>query len=131
MPFLNRDSILNADDIPQELVNVPEWGGDVYVRGLTARDLDKYQMSMLQQRGKSQVANLDNIRAKLVVRTAFDENGARIFTDDDAPALSAKSGAAVGRLFEVAQRLSGLGKDDIADMTKELEENPLGGSPSD
>jgi len=131
MPFLNRDSILNADDIPQELVNVPEWGGDVYVRGLTARELDKYQMSMLQQRGKSQVANLDNIRAKLVVRTTFDETGARIFTDDDAAALSAKSGAAVGRLFDVAQRLSGLGKDDIADMTKGLEENPLEDSPSD
>lgn len=131
MPFLNRDAILNADDIPQELVNVPEWGGDVYVRGLTARELDKYQMSMLQQRGKSQVANLDNIRAKLVVRTTFDETGARIFTDDDAAALSAKSGAAVGRLFDVAQRLSGLGKDDIADMTKGLEENPLEDSPSD
>ena len=33
--MLTRDAILNAADLKTEAVPVPEWGGDVLVRGLT------------------------------------------------------------------------------------------------
>ena len=47
---LNRAAILEAKDIPTETVPVPEWGGDVIVRGLTGDELDDYQGSIRQFR---------------------------------------------------------------------------------
>jgi hypothetical protein len=130
MAILNKAAILEADDILKETVAVPEWGGEVLVRGLTAAELDKYQVSMLQQRGKKQVANLENVRTKLVVLCVVDEDGKNLFDETDLKALSKKSGAAISRVFEVAQRLSGLGDEEIQEMTAELEADPLDGSPS-
>ena len=131
MPLLNRDAILAALDLPKELVSVPEWGGDVYVRSLTGKERDQFESGMIEQRGKSQTVNLSNIRAKLASMTICDEDGKRIFTDADMQALSGKSAVALQRVFEVAQRLSGLGATDVEELTKGLEERPLEGSPSD
>lgn len=130
MPLLTRETILAADDLGRELVNVPEWGGDVYVRGLTGKERDQFEASMIDQRGKSQTVNLQNIRAKLAGLSICDETGKRIFTDADLAALAGKSALALNRVFEVSRRLSGLGDDDVKELAKELEENPFAGSPS-
>lgn len=131
MAILNKAAILATKDLPRELVSVPEWAGEVYVRGLSAAELDRYQTSMLKQRGKSQVTNLENIRSKLVVMCVVDEGGKRLFGDDDMQALSEKSGAAVNRLFEVAQKLSGLSKADVEEMAEEMDKDPFAALPSD
>jgi len=130
MAILKRNDILAKKDLPRELVSVPEWDGEVYVRGLSAAELDRYQTSMLQQRGKNRVTNLENVRSKLVVLCAVDEDGKRLFEDGDMKALSEKSGSAVNRLFEVAQKLCGLGSDDVAEMAEEMAGDPFDGSPS-
>jgi hypothetical protein len=130
MPILNRDAILAALDLPKELVSVPEWGGDVYVRGLTGKERDQFEAGMIDQRGKSQVVNLQNIRAKLASMSICDEDGKRLFTDADLAALAGKSAIALNRVFDVARKLSGLGDTDVEELTKGLEENPLDGSPS-
>jgi hypothetical protein len=62
--------------------------------------------------------NLKNIRAKLVALTVVDEEGNRIFSDSDASALGKKSAAALDRVFEVAQRLSGLRPEDVEELSK-------------
>ncbi len=36
MNILSKEAILSADDLPREIVSVPEWGGQVYVRTMTA-----------------------------------------------------------------------------------------------
>ena len=36
MALLTREDILNYNDIKTEIVPVPEWGGEVKVKGLTA-----------------------------------------------------------------------------------------------
>jgi hypothetical protein len=41
MAILSVDEILKADDIPSEVVAVPEWGGEVKVRGLSRATFDK------------------------------------------------------------------------------------------
>jgi hypothetical protein len=60
--------------------------------------------------------NLRNIRAKLVALTVVDEDGNRIFSDEDAEALGKKSAAALDRIFAVAQRLSGLRPEDVEEL---------------
>src|SRR5690606_19506049 len=118
---LNREAILAAKDLPRELVEVPEWGGAVYVRALTGAERDQFEASIVEQRGRDVRMAMRNIRAKLVALTVVDEDGQRNFTDDDVAALGGKSAAALDRLFAVAQRLSGLSKEDVEELAKNSE----------
>jgi len=118
MKLLTRDAILQAQDLPTQDVEVPEWGGTVRVRALTGAERDAFEQSIVEQRGKSTRMNLQNVRAKLVALTVVDENGNRIFSDADAKLLGQKSAAALNRVFEVAQKLSGITPEDVEELTK-------------
>jgi len=100
-----------TDDRPIELVEVPEWGLTLRVRGLSAGDKQRYEESLVSwdAQGKMTVSSEDG-HARLLVLTIVDEQGQLIFTSGDVAMLSRKSGAAVDRVVTVAQRLSGLGR---------------------
>ena len=119
--MLTRGEILNAQDIQTEEVHVPEWGGTVLVRALDGEERDALEASMIQGKGKNAQVNLKNLRAKLVARSIVDENGKRLFEDGDIPALAKKSAAALNRVYEVAQRLSGITPEDVDELTKNSE----------
>ena len=131
MTVLNRDEILTVNDIAIEEIEVPEWGGSVYVKGMTGTERDAFEASIVQQRGKNASVNMANIRAKLASQTICNETGERLFTDADIKALGKKSATALQRVFDVAQRLSGISGDDVEELAKELDENPFDGSPTD
>ena len=116
MALLSREAILQVQDLPTERIPVPEWGGEVIVRGLTAAERDQFEQSIVETRGKDTRVNLRNIRAKLVVLCCVDEQGNRIFRDEDAEVLGRKSAVALNRVFEVAQRLSGLRPEDVEEL---------------
>ncbi len=118
--LLGRDDILAAQDLPAEDVEVPEWGGMVRVRGLSGKDRDAYFTSMAVARG-GQIIGRDtrNVSAKLVAQCVVGETGEPLFTQHDIDLLGAKSAAALGRVFEVAARLSGLEEEDIAGLEKD------------
>lgn len=112
-----RDQILAISDLPTEEVIVPQWGGmKVWVRGLTAYERDAFEADNITGRGKNRDVNLRGIRARLVALCAVDENGERIFSNDDVEALGGKSSAAVGRLFDVASRLNGISESDVEEL---------------
>lgn len=115
---LTKEQILGADDLKVEIVNVPEWGGEVHVRSMTAADRDEYEQSMVASRGPDENANMRNIRARLVVVCAVDEAGKRLFADADIDALGAKGAKAVQRVFKVASRLNALTGADVDDLAK-------------
>lgn len=116
--FLTKDQILQANDLPFEDVEVPEWGGKVRVRALTGAERDAFEASIVVRKGNRAELNPVNMRAKLVALTIVDENGNRIFSDSDIEALGRKSASALDRVFQVAQRLSGLRPEDLEEMTK-------------
>lgn len=116
---LSRDAILGAYDTLVEKVDVPEWGGDVIVRGLSGTELDSYQNSCRRFQGGELVPILTNARAKLVVRALVDESGERLFTDKDVDKLGRKSAKVIDRIYDVAARLSGISEE----MQQELEGN--------
>ncbi len=118
MRLLTRDQILQAQDIARETVSVPEWGGSVLVRGLTGQERDAYEATIMRLNGTNAQMNLVNARAKLVARSVIDENGERLFGDEDVALLSKKSAAALERVFGVAQRLSGLTSSDLDELAK-------------
>jgi hypothetical protein len=132
MTILNRKQILAADDLAKEIVAVPEWGGDVYVRGMSGTERDEFEASVVQMKTGQQVQplNMKNIRAKLASLTICDEAGKRLFSENDIGELGKKSAAALQRIFEVAQRLSGIGEEDVKELAGEMTANPTEDSPT-
>jgi hypothetical protein len=120
MKLLSKDAILKADDLPRQVVEVPEWGGSVMVRGLTGSERDKFEASVLVKKGKDYDVKLADLRARLVVLSVIDEAGNRLFDDNDVAELGQKSASALNRVFEAAQRLSGLTDQDIEELEKNL-----------
>lgn len=132
MPLLSKDAILGADDRKWEDVPVPEWGGEVRILGMSGTERNAYQSSLvvLGSNGQPQRVNLADQLAKLLAKSIVDENFERLFTDKDIKALGAKNGAVMERLSAVAQRLSGLRKEDVADAAGNSEAAPSGASTS-
>ena len=114
MALLGRDQILGAVDLEHVDVDVPEWGGTVRVRMMTGAERDAFEAATVVRHGKKVETNLANIRARLVALCVVDEKGERLFSEADAEALGKKSGSALGRVFEAAQRLNGLTEEAAA-----------------
>ena len=91
--MLDRKSIFKAVDLDIQNVPVPEWGGDICIRGLTARERDHFEASI------GQSANLENLRARLVVLSICDEAGERVFKDSDATELGKKNARSQAKLL--------------------------------
>jgi hypothetical protein len=117
--MLNRTDILVADDLVRELVDVPEWGGELYIATLMGKDRDDYEASILQTSASGEVKqNFTNMRAKLVARCAVNEKGKRIFHDKDIVPLGFKSARALDRCFSVAARLNAVSDADLEELAK-------------
>lgn len=122
MAFLTRDQILQANDRPTKIVPVPEWGGDVIVRGLTGAQRDKFEQDSVERKGDKIETNLVNMRARLVALCVVDENNQRLFQDGDVKELGRKSAAALERVFDAARELSGLKTQDVTELAENLDD---------
>lgn len=111
---LSREAILAAQDMKREYVDVPEWGGGVYVSTTSARAGLEILYREIKEGEDPAVTGL----GILLARTITDEAGVTIFKEDDIPALLARSKAAVDRLVEVALRLNNLGPKAAEDAEK-------------
>ena len=118
MTLLTKSAILAADDLKTEDVDVPEWGGTVRVCAFSGRERDAFEASLVRGDGKDRKVDLTNMRARLVALTVVDDSGQKVFTQDDVDLLGAKSGAALDRVFSVAQKLNGLSGADVEELTK-------------
>jgi len=124
MKELTAAEILGAQDIIEELLEVPEWKGTVRVRGLTGRERDAYEASLLDQRGRNTKANLQNARTKLVVLSVRNADGSRMFTEGQIGELSAKAAAPLDRIWKKARDLSGMSDEDIEELTLGFDDAP-------
>ena len=116
--MLDKNAILKSDDLPREEVAVEQWGGSVWVRTLTGTERDQFEESCIKSKGKNRSVNLENIRARLCVLTMCNEVGERLFDARDVEALGKKSAMCLDLIFAVAQRMNGLGQNDVSDLAK-------------
>lgn len=128
--FLNKQEILAKEDLKTEDVFVPEWDAWVKVRTLNASERDHFEAGTVQRNGKKTTTNLENIRARLCLLCLVDENGERLFQEEDTYPLGGKSAAALDRIFTVAQRLNGLRDEDVEELAGNLPAGPSAASPS-
>lgn len=105
--MLTKEAILQADDLPVEVVEVPEWGGSVRVRGMNCADRDAY-VSALSTAKKGDSWDLKGLKPKLVQLCTLNGGGELMFTPGDLEALGRKASSAIDRIWDVAMRLSGM-----------------------
>jgi len=109
--FLDRNAILARDDLAIRIVEIPEWGGHVLIRCMTAGERDDFEMAW--KRNSS-----NDIRARLAVYTVCDQAGKLLFTADDIPILTAKSSRALDRIFAAATIHNGMTESDVEELRK-------------
>jgi hypothetical protein len=112
---LTRDDILKAPNVKIEKVFVPDWGGDVYIHQLSARDQDKYEQAMIDKKG---AITTTNARARLIVAALHNKDGSKMFTEDDLEALSDKSGAVLNSLIDKVSALNSVTPEDLEELAK-------------
>ncbi|MGO4811143.1 hypothetical protein AB4156_16395 [Cupriavidus sp. 2MCAB6] len=113
MSLLTKDAIFGASDIVSEDVPVPEWGGSVRVCVMSGLARDVF----VSGGGKSD-AGFSDFQARLLVATAVDAAGDRIFEPADVERLQAKSRTVLDRLTAAAMRLNGIGHQAQEDIAK-------------
>lgn len=115
--MLTKEQILAASDCKVESVEVPEWGGTVYMRSMTgnARDEIEERINDAQETD----GTLVGLRAAFVAASLCDQDGQSLdFDEDEVDQLGEKNAAALNRLADVAQRLSGITAADVDALEK-------------
>lgn len=118
---LTREQIFNKVDIEVKEIQVPEWGGTVFIRQLTRGEQDAYlKRQMGEARVKTQrrdssgeiaAASMFGHDAFLCVCGICDENGSPLFSDKDVDQLKKKNGEVIGRIALEIVRFSGMAGD--------------------
>lgn len=128
--ILNKQQIIAVNDLTIETMEVPEWGGSVCIRGMTGAERDTFESSIVTMKGQKTNVNMKDIRARLASLSICDETGQRLFSETEIHILGKKSAIALQRIFKVAQRLSGIGEQEVQELVEGLQENPLENSAS-
>ena len=130
--ILTREDIIGYKTLKREKVVIPEIkeGAVVFISEMTAADRDEFEYETfikgnpdvgigIDTKDKTKMLSpMKNIRAALVAKTAVDENGKRLFTSKDVEALGKIAAKPIDRMFEVAQRLNGMKKEDLEVVVK-------------
>ena len=106
MAILTKEDVLNAPDIREKVVEVPEWGGSVKVKTFT-----RAQHQVMRER-----AVIDGVFSKNRYEMLMFVEGVvePKFTESDVEAILQKSSTAVGRVMEEILSVIGAGPEGVA-----------------
>jgi hypothetical protein len=102
-------------ELPTETVYIPEWNMEFTLRALTAAQVDAWRAECLTGKGAKKDWESVGSQAKLVVRSIVNPDGSRMFSGRDAELWQEKPATILGKLWDVAARLSGVKGDDEDD----------------
>jgi len=111
---LSKDQILAADDMGLFEVEVPEWGGTVFVRVMSVGERDSYENEWIVNKNKG----VENFRSKFLQRVLCDEKGELLFTASEIDLLAKKSARVITRIWEAAMRHNALSDGDVEELAK-------------
>ncbi len=112
---LTRAQILasRGDRKPVRL-EVPEWGGEVFVRVMSAKD----------QAALSEDVKASELPIKVILHCLVDEKGQRILSDDDFEALFEEDFPIIMKVFAFVARLNGLSSKELDEAMANFEQTP-------
>lgn len=123
MSCLSASDILSANDVKVQAVEVPEWGGTVYVKTLRGTDRDAFEESLSKEKDKP-------FRCRFLVMTLCDDKGNLLFKPDQIAALGEKSSLVLNRVFDKAWEVNYFSPDKVDELGKDSPSGQSDGSTS-
>lgn len=111
--LLSRADLLQKRERRTQRVEIPELGGFVIVRSMSALERGKFESYFQTRSGGTAPERLAKAREMLVVSTCVDEQGNKLFTPEDVQALGEQDVAILERICVVAKKLSSISEADI------------------
>lgn len=97
--MLTKDEIFSITDKALKEIEIPEWSGSIFIRGMTIEDVE-YCTKL--DSGDSQSLE------KMIIRFVCDDAGIPIFTEEDIPAMQKKSIQAFRRIADEIRAFNSL-----------------------
>jgi hypothetical protein len=122
--YATREMLLKPIERPSEIVELPELGEgvSVLVTGMTAKERSDFDTQFTSRKGEPMPKRVAEGRERLVVACCRNEASEKLFTTDDVVQLGKQSVVLIERIVKAAQRVSGIGENDLEDAAKNLEE---------
>jgi hypothetical protein len=123
---LTKEQILGIVDIKVKEIEVPLWGGTLFIKQLTRGQQDEYLHRQFGKFGVKQQGKTQNIESSMdmfghdswiFAQGVCDENGKRLFTDKEVEAINQKNGEAVGAVAVEIVKFSGM-EADVQELEK-------------
>lgn len=99
MALLTREEIFAIDDLRGEVMDVPEWGGEVRIRSLS--------FAAAHGMFKEEVKDFDP-RLRLIAACLVDDANAPIFSAEDLAALGGKDAEVIARIWKKCVEINGM-----------------------
>lgn len=96
--MLTKEEILSITDKAVKEIEIPEWGGTVFIRGMSIEDVE-YCQSLTDDPQTLQ---------KTIVRFVSDADGNLLFTEKDIPKMKKKSIQAFRRIMNEIKAFNSL-----------------------
>lgn len=110
-----REEILKKNDLKRQKITIDEWGVDLYIREMDGDE--RYEISEKVSDNPTQKEIFD-MSMDIVIWTCEDENGNRIFREEDKAELKKKSIGALRKLQEAAMEINGMGEIAVEENKK-------------
>ena len=125
---LTAEQIDQATDIRIEKISVPEWGGHVYLRTLSARQVIEWQQSIDDDKAKKA-----SFRERLVAMAICNEGGIPLYADlvDGADRLGKRNNTVLHRVFTKAVEVNRINDMSVEDVAGNSDATQSDSSPSD
>lgn len=114
---VTRDAIFaKPPEFKRERIEVPQWGGFVYIKQVSAKDFEGWQeWAMKQENAKNPLS----ARVKFITDCVCDENGKDLFTEPvDVNVLTEHPNDVIDLLWNECRRVNGLDAKSREDAEK-------------
>jgi hypothetical protein len=134
---LTRDQIIAVRDLKTKEIQPPgeEWKGGTRIQQMNALAMERYVMLVLSVEGRVEsghsIEGMAEARAKIAVMCLIDDNGDRLFADEDWEILAEKSHDALKYITDEIATLSGFGEDAEKEPSFEETRGESPGDPSE
>jgi hypothetical protein len=118
--LITREEFLAKPDLNPVEVPIPALGGSVWVRTMSTRQRDDYDLDQ----GETKTARREDIRARILVFTVCDEEGNLLFKPEDKTRISDLFADRTQPLFEEALKVNNIFKADVEEAEKNSETVP-------
>ncbi len=103
---LSADDIFAVADVHVEEVEIPEWGGSVFVRSMTGEEASKFSEMVAKDK-------TDAMTKAIVLVTVKEDGISPLFTEDAVSRLRKKSLSALMKLQNRIIKMNGLRDEDV------------------